>query len=272
MNKKTLFVILASLALTGCTTTPSSQPSASTQESTQPSTEISTEPSVEPSTEPEFEEENFTEAEDFNATGVSAKGIFENLGYDVVALVTGKQYLGTITQENASSEVINVSYSVPGIVEIVGGMKSGLTVNAIKAGGTVVTFRDSNNYMLYRTAINVRDGYEAEDVIDYVVEEVSYFYPIQVGYDTYRITFTTATNGLFYAKEGDYDYGTESFTFEIDPELKSNGYFEYYSLAVVMDDSYASLALTEICLAKNGSSLIPFDNSGITVNLFKAIF
>jgi hypothetical protein len=39
-----------------------------------------------------------------------------------------------------------------------------------------------------------------------------------------------------------------------------------------MDDSYASLKLSDILLAVNGSSLIPYDSSGITINLFKAVF
>lgn len=275
MSKK--IILLAGLCLlTSCTKTPASTASASVA-STSPvaSTSVfdSTSASTLPSTSTEDPSDpGFVTASDYKATGVSASGIFSDLGYDIIALITGKEYTGTITQTGATSSDVTISYSVEGIATLTGDMTAGFTLVGNKAGGTVVTVRDANNYMLLRFAVNVRNELTPAEVLDYAANEVSYYYPVMVSNDVYRLTFTSATAGIFYAKEGDYDYGSKTFTYKINDTKESNGSFEYYTLTATMDDSYASLKLSDILLAVNGSSLIPYDTSGITINLFKAVF
>jgi hypothetical protein len=106
MSKK--IILLAGLCLlTSCTKTPASTASASVA-STSPvaSTSVfdSTSASTLPSTSTEDPSDpGFVTASDYKATGVSTSGIFSDLGYDIIALITGKEYTGTITQTGATS-------------------------------------------------------------------------------------------------------------------------------------------------------------------------
>jgi osmotically-inducible protein OsmY len=273
MSKKV--ILLASLCLlTSCTKTSTStssiastSPVASTSVADSASASTSSSTSAETPTDP-----GFVTASNYKATGVSASGIFSDLGYDIIALVTGKTYSGTITQTGASSATVTISYSVEGVAILSGDMTAGFTLIGSKSGGTVVTVKDVNDYMLYRFAVNVRDELAPDALLDYAANEVNFYYPVMSSYDTYKLTFTSSKAGMFYAKEGDNDYGTQTFTFKIGTAKSSNGSFEYYTLTTTMDDSYASLKLSTILLAINGSSLIPYDSNDIVLNLFKAVF
>lgn len=275
--KRKLLLLSALLLLTGCqggTGTSVDSSSSSTPDSsveTSSSDSIASSDSSSDSTT--FEETGFLEYEDeFEVSGLTVTGVLADLGYDIIALVTNKEYQCSFYKEGATDNTITVEYTVEGIVSITGDMTSGLTVVGLKQGGTVVTIRDSAGLQLFTKAINVRDEKTPTELMDYAVNEVSYYYPVYTWSEMYRIMFTSSTAGIFYAIEGETEYGSTTFTFEIDETKKQVYNLDYYLLTITMDDSSYGLALTEIFFAVNGSGMIPFDSNYITVSLFKAIF
>lgn len=220
----------------------------------------------------EFVENGLLETDEyFKASGVTIGGMLGDIGYDLIALVTEKEYSATLSEEGVTDYNLTFEISDPTILEVTGDMKNGLVFKGLKQGGTMITIRDARGYQLYTNAINVRDELKPTKLQAYMSEEVKYYYPIMVGFDTYRITFTADTAGIFYAKEGDNDYGTQSFTYTIG-EKTSMGQIDFYECLATMDDDYASLKLQRILIAVNGTSMIPYDNSGITLSLFKAVY
>ena len=278
MKTKAFGVAALLVLLTACGESSGSGVTSSSLPTSEPSSSVATSSSVSSSTpsssviSSSSVESGFTSSSEYTAPSVSVGGILDDLGMDVIALVTGKSYAGSIVLKNYTDPTINVSFVGPDILTIVGDMKTGLTITGDTAGGTVVTFKDASDHMLYRTAINVRDRLTPTEVLNYAYEDVRSYVPIYSAGDNYSITFTSPTAGLFYAKEGDYDYGTQSFTVTISDTSSSAGTNEYYVLTVTMDSTSAPLMLSEIFLAVNGSGLIPFDNNYTTVNLFKATF
>ncbi len=272
--KKSIILLSSLLFLVGCqnTTNPSSKESST--ESNGPISESSS--NSENSSSSETKEDKFVEKgfltyeDEYSVPKLQKGGFFSDLGYDIIALVTGKTYQGTLSVDGYTDKTLQFETSVPGIIEVSGTM-DGITLKGLKDGGTVLTVRDHQGLQLYTKAINVRSAKSETELSNYIFEDVNYYYPIVVGYDTYRIAFDSTNSGIFYAKEGDLNYGTEAFTYTYG-EKATVGSAEYYILNVTMSSDYATLKLKEIYLAVNGSSMVPYDTSGIAIQLFTAVF
>ena len=266
--KKSIILLSSLLLLAGC----GSVTNSTVTESNASDAQVSESAGDTDSGDDEFVETGFLTYEDeYTVSGLSQGGVFSSLGIDVVALVTDREYQGTLSKEGYVDKSLKFEMSVPGIIEISGDMDS-ITIKGIKEGGTVLTVRDSAGLQLYTKAINVRSEKSPTELSKYVYEDVNYYYPVMVSYDTYRITFDSINSGIFYAKEGDNDYGSQAFTYTYSDKKVSVGIAEYYVLNVTMTDDYASLKLEEIYLAVNGSGMVPYDNSGIAIQIFKAVF
>ncbi len=270
--KKSIILLSSLLFLVGCGITPDSSSTESSKESESPITDSASDTSGSESstTDDEFVETGFLTYEDeYSIPKLSMDGIFSNIDIDIVALVTGKSYSGTLSMTGYTDKSLTFETTVPGIIEVSGDM-DGITIKGLKDGGTVLTVRDYQGLQLYTKAINVRSKKTQSKLSKYIFEDVNYFYPVTVGYDTYRIAFDSTNSGIFYAKEGDLDYGTEAFTYEYNGET-SVGQADYYVLNVTMTSDYATLKLKDIYLAVNGSGMVPYDNSGICLQIFKAV-
>lgn len=272
--KKSIILLSSLLFLVGCQNTTDTSSKESSKESNNPiseSTSDSTSTSSSEKKDEKFVEKGFlTYDDEYSVPKLEKGGFFNDLGIDIIALVTNKTYQGTLSLTGYTDKSLTFETSVPGIIEVSGTM-DGITVKGLKDGGTVLTVRDYQGLQLYTKAINVRSEKSPSELSKYIFEDVNYYYPIIVGYDTYRIAFDSTNSGIFYAKEGDLDYGTEAFTYEYG-EKATVGLAEYYILNVTMSSDYATLKLKEIYLAVNGSGMVPYDSSGIAIQLFTAVF
>ncbi len=271
--KKSIILLSSLLLLVGCgsntdsTATDSSKPS----ESPVSDSSASTSSSNSEKKDDVFVEKGFLTYEDeYSVPKLEKGGIFSDLGIDIVALVTNKVYTGTLALEGYTDKTLQFETSEEGILEISGDMNE-IKIKGLKDGGTVLTVRDANGLQLYTKAINVRSEKSHAELSKYIYEDVNYYYPVMVGYDTYRIAFDSTSTGIFYAKEGDLDYGTEAFSYEYGDKA-SVGQAEFYVLNVTMSSDYATLKLKTIYLAVNGSGMVPYDSTGISIQIFTAVF
>lgn len=269
--KKQFLLLSSLLLLVGCGTNTESVKPSEPQTSDNQTSELN-KPSENPTTEKEanMDDTPLLEYEDeYVNPKAETSGIFTDLGMDVFALVTGTVYQGTVSQNGATDTTLQFELSEEGIISIIGDMSS-ITITALKAGGTILTIKNSQGHQLLTKAINVRDEKTPDELETYISENVRYFQQFVTGYDSYNITFTGNHSGIFYAKEGDLEYGTNSFTYKFG-EQKIRGNLFYYEMLVTMDDDKAALKLGTMYLAVNGTTLIPFDNTGTTLSIFKPI-
>jgi hypothetical protein len=211
---------------------------------------------------------NFVSTSTYADKDVSVSGILSDLNF-CKYVIKDKKYQCTITAKNETSSDVKVSFSNVGIVTFVGDLETGFTLNCLKVGGTIMTIKDSSDFMIYRTAINVREPLTAEKVTDYMVNSVTY-YDAPIGYDHYKISFTSPTAGVFTAKEGDNDYGSMTFTYAIDSELVQFIDLYGYNLTVTMDDSKSAILMTTIFVYGTGNSLMAYEKNGI-IGIFEEV-
>jgi hypothetical protein len=261
MKTKVLALVLPALfVLAGCTviansSSVSSLPASSEAASSVVSSESPVISSVSSSEAPSYVSTSYY------SDGVSVSGVLldASLGVD---LVNGKTYSEKLTYKNAPSNTVAVSYSVPGILTFEGDLANGFTLTALKAGGTVMTIRDSTDYMILRIALNVREPLTAAKLDVFMTDEVKYF-EMAMGYDSYKLTFTGNKTGIFTAKEGDNAYGAMSFTYTMKTAEENDQDFYYYDLLVTMDDNAAAIKISEIHASVVGTTLHVYEKDGI---------
>jgi hypothetical protein len=137
-------------------------------------------------------------------------------------------------------------------------------------GGTILTVRDSTGFMLYRVAVNVKAALSASELADYIVDDVRYYDALGSAYDSYQLTFVSATAGYIKAIESGNDYGSLSFTYDIDEQLQLSHDMYGYELAIVMDDSRSPLLLTSAFVYATGGIVNVYTKSGI-VGIFAGV-
>lgn len=271
--KKSIIILSSMLLLVGCGMKPDSTTtdSGKVSESTVSDSSSNTTDSTSEKKDEAFVEKGFlTYDDEYSVPKLQKGGIFSDLGVDIIALVTNKEYTGTLAVDGYTDKSLQFEVSEEGILEISGDMNE-IKIKGLKDGGTVLTVRDSNGLQLFTKAINVRSEKSHAALSKYIYEDVNYYYPVMTGYDSYRIAFDSTSTGIFYAKEGDLDYGTEAFSYEYG-EKASVGQAEFYTLNVTMLSDYATLKLKTIYLAVNGSGMVPYDSTGISIQIFTAVF
>ncbi|MCI2111193.1 MAG: hypothetical protein LKK13_02500 [Bacilli bacterium] len=257
MKKIILGPLMLSLVLAGCagqTGSASSQPVDSTGQLSSSSS----------SSQPEF-----VSTSHYSGKGVSVSGILSDLSFIGYA-IQGQSYRCGIKVDNVPSATAEIDLSVPGIVTFEGDFTNGFTLSCLKVGGTILTVRDSTGFMLYRAPINVKAALSASELADHIVNDVRYYDAVGSFYDSYQLTFISATAGYIKATESGNDYGSLAFTYDIDEQLQLSQDMYGYELTILMDDSRSPLLLTSAFAYATGDIMNVYTKDGI-VGLFAGV-
>jgi hypothetical protein len=257
MKKIILGPLMLSLVLAGCagqTNSASSQPVDSMGQASSSSS----------SSQPEF-----VSTSQYSGKGVSVSGILSDLSF-IGCAIQGQSYRCGIKVDNAPSPTAQIDLSVPGIVTFEGDFTNGFTLSCLNVGGTILTVRDSTGFMLYRAAINVKAALSASELADHIVNDVRYYNAVGSFYDSYQLTFVSATAGYIKATESGNDYGSLAFTYDIDEQLQLSQDMYGYELTILMDDSRSPLLLTSAFAYATGDIMNVYTKDGI-VGLFAGV-